>query len=210
MDENLVVFKGNTDGLYIYINEGRFEEIKKQLDAKLKKAKNFFQGGKVINFKGRDLTEEEENELRFIINEKYGLKIDCKKEEAKEIEKTNSKEFFEGIKEGETKFVKTTIRSGQSIEYDGNIVIFGDVNPGAVIKAKGNIVVLGNLRGIAHAGSDGNRDAIIFAFRLKSMQLRIADIIARSPDGEISSPLIPEIAKIKNDIVVVIPYSQKK
>ncbi len=72
-----------------------------------------------------------------------------------------------------TKFINTTIRSGQVIEYDGNIVIIGDVNPGALIKAKGNIIILGTMRGVAHAGVDGNHDAIVAAYNLQPTQLEL-------------------------------------
>ena len=72
-----------------------------------------------------------------------------------------------GIYEGKTKFLRKTIRSGQSINYPGNIVIIGDVNPGAEIYAAGNIIVFGNLRGVVHAGTNGNDKAIIAAFKLE-------------------------------------------
>ena len=36
---------------------------------------------------------------------------------------------------------------------------------------------LGNLRGLAHAGAKGNRDAIIEAVEINSTQIRIADIV---------------------------------
>ncbi len=83
-----------------------------------------------------------------------------------------------------TRFYNNTIRSGQVIEYNGNIVIIGDVNPGALVKATGNIVILGGkLRGgVAHAGTNGNENAYVAAYELQPTQLRIGDIIARKPD----------------------------
>ena len=87
---------------------------------------------------------------------------------------------------------------------EGNLVIIGDINPGAELIAAGNIVVMGSLRGIVHAGCDGNRDAIVSALYLQPTQLRIADIITRSPDGEakITEP-IPEIASIKDGRIYI-------
>ncbi len=81
-----------------------------------------------------------------------------------------------------TLYLRKTIRSGQSISSDGNIIVIGDVNPGAEIIAKGDITVWGILGGIAHAGSDGNNLARIRALKLNPVQIRIGEIFARRPD----------------------------
>jgi len=81
-----------------------------------------------------------------------------------------------------TLYLRKTIRSGQSISSDGNIIVIGDVNPGAEIIAKGDITVWGILGGIAHAGSDGNNFARIRALKLNPVQIRIGEIFARRPD----------------------------
>lgn len=90
-----------------------------------------------------------------------------------------------------TLYIQRTLRSGQSISSDGNIVIIGDVNPGSEIIAKGDITVWGVLGGIAHAGSQGNSYARIRALKMNAIQLRIADVFARRPD----SANIPYIQK---------------
>ncbi|MFQ8626252.1 MAG: septum site-determining protein MinC [Candidatus Gastranaerophilaceae bacterium] len=82
-----------------------------------------------------------------------------------------------------TLYIQRTLRSGQSITSDGNIVIIGDVNPGSEIIAKGDITVWGILGGIAHAGSEGNQYARIRALKMNAIQLRIADVFARRPDN---------------------------
>ena len=81
-----------------------------------------------------------------------------------------------------TLYIRRTIRSGQSISSDGNIIIIGDVNPGAEIIARGDITVWGILAGIAHAGSDGNDYARIRALKLNPVQIRIGKVFARRPD----------------------------
>ena len=63
------------------------------------------------------------------------------------------------------------------MEVEGSIVILGDVNSGAEIMATDNIVVLGSLRGLAHAGAKGNKQAIISAGMLDAVQLRISNIV---------------------------------
>lgn len=95
-------------------------------------------------------------------------------------------EYIEKSKETEklpTLYIQRNIRSGQSIKSDGNLVIVGDVNPGAEIIAKGDITVWGILGGIAHAGCDGDIYTKIRALKMNAIQLRIADIFARRPDS---------------------------
>lgn len=108
-----------------------------------------------------------------------------------------------------TLYIHRTLRSGQSISSEGNIVIIGDVNPGAEVVAKGDITVWGILGGIAHAGSDGNNYSKIRALKLNAIQIRIGDIFARRPDT-VNTPYIhrtdfyvPEEARVvKNHIVI--------
>lgn len=80
-----------------------------------------------------------------------------------------------------TKFVFENMRSGSEVEYDGNVIIFGDVNPGAKIIAKGSIVIMGNFRGMAHAGKGNDRECFIAALKLLPLQIRIQDVFAVPP-----------------------------
>ncbi len=106
----------------------------------------------------------------------------------------------------ETILVKRTLRSGQRLIYKGNIVIMGDVNPGAEVVAGNNIIVMGSLRGIVHAGANGNERAVVAAFRLRPTQLRIASYITRAPENDQHLEQ-PEIAFIQNGVVVIQRYS---
>ena len=108
-----------------------------------------------------------------------------------------------------TLYVQRTLRSGQSLKSDGNIVIIGDVNPGAEIIAKGDITVWGVLGGIAHAGSDGNNYSRIRALKLHAIQLRIGDIFARRPDTvnipyvQKTDSFVPEEARVSRKHIVI-------
>lgn len=99
------------------------------------------------------------------------------------------KNFKKDIETSETKFYKSPLRSGQKAEFEGSVVILGDVNSGAEIIAEDNIVVLGNLRGMAHAGAKGNEKAIIAAHSIESPQIRIASIIKERTREEVDSQL---------------------
>ena len=99
-----------------------------------------------------------------------------KKEEVNELGLYGIKKSFnKEIATSETKFYKGSIRSGQKMEFEGSLVILGDVNAGAEVLAEDNVVILGILRGMAHAGAKGNKEAIIAAASIESAQIRIAD-----------------------------------
>ncbi len=108
-----------------------------------------------------------------------------------------------------TLYIQRTLRSGQSIASDGNIVIIGDANPGSEIIAKGDITVWGVLGGIAHAGSAGNSYARIRALKMNAIQLRIADIFARRPDSanipyiQKSDTFVPEEACVRKKQIFI-------
>ncbi len=101
------------------------------------------------------------------------------------IKRTFSKE----IATSETKFHRGSLRSGQKIEYEGSLVVLGDVNSGAEVLAGENIVILGILRGLAHAGAKGNKEAIIAAASIESVQVRIANVVKEIEKDEIEEEI---------------------
>lgn len=112
-----------------------------------------------------------------------------------------------GPKGDRTLTLHRTLRSGASIRFDGDITVFGDVNPGAQLFASGNIVVLGTLKGMAHAGATGAEDSFIFGFDLQPTQLRIGRKIAIVPGKKPSkSGMSPDIARIEDGQIVIDPY----
>jgi septum site-determining protein MinC len=215
-----VSFKGVSEGVYIQIKGDDLESIISELDIKAKDSLAFFKGAKFLGIKANELSSDDLLEVKLILKYKYGFDIDLGQlpdhiKQAPIIEEYSSEEPHNGetilgIDEGITKFVYGTLRSGQEVEYEGNIVIIGDVNPGAILKAKGSIIVLGTLRGVAHAGLGGNLGAVVAAYNLLPTQLRINDIIVRPPDGDISQYKLPEVAKINNGVVVIEPYLPNK
>lgn len=208
MLDDKIVIKGNKDGLYAVISMNKFRDFDDMLDTlieKLSKGKRFYKGCTLrITTELKFITERELSKLKDILFDEFMIK-DCIFEDKEE----KSSKAFSGIYEGRTKFLRKTVRSGQVINYSGNIVIIGDVNPGAEILAAGNIIVLGTLRGVVHAGVGGNDKAIIAAFNLQPEILKISDIMTRSPD-EGSKPQYPEIARVKDETIIVEPYLLNK
>lgn len=114
-----------------------------------------------------------------------------------------------------TMYLKQTLRSGQVVNYEGNIVIIGDAHCGSEINAAGDITVWGILSGIAHAGSNGNEKARIRALKMNALQLRIADWYSRRPDGakilsqEKTNIFEPEEARVIDGVVVLFKMNEK-
>ena len=213
-----IVFKGNSEGLVIVIpDDYEFEQVLSEVERKVTSASRFFKGARIkVSYRGPKFTDEQEQAVKAILDEKSGAIIESfTKDEgpAREISIRQSgavsampvrSAFFAGIDEGNCKFVRSTVRNGIRIEYNGNVVVLGDVNPGAEIIAAGNVIVLGILRGMVHAGADGNKDAFIYALSLKPTQIRIAEAIARMPDDDESeSGICPEMATVKDGGIVV-------
>ena len=103
-----------------------------------------------------------------------------------------------------TNFHQGTVRSGEYLESPGDLLILGDVNPGAKVSAEGNIIIWGRLLGIAHAGSKGNSQATISALQLRPVQLRIASKVARGPKEKPQMGLA-EQAKIHGERIIISP-----
>jgi septum site-determining protein MinC len=111
----------------------------------------------------------------------------------------------------ETLYVEANLRSGQLIRYPGNVFVVGDVNPSAEIIAAGDIIIWGTLRGIVHAGADGDKEAKVIAMDLSAGQIRIADKVAafkevKAKDKKKDGNKVPELVKIENNDIIVKRY----
>ena len=152
-------------------------EIVENLRRKLPELKKLYKDEKTpITVTGKVLKNREIDEIQALIKDKIDVEIDF--DMPKSLGLSSIKKTFEKeIAISETKFHRGSLRSGQKLESDGSLVILGDVNSGAEVMASDNIVVLGALRGLAHAGAKGNKQAIISAGLLDTVQIRIANIV---------------------------------
>lgn len=155
----------------------QLEEILKELEPKLVELKKLYKDEKTpIKVVGKALKKGEINALQNVI--KNYIDVEIVFDISKELGLSSIvKPFNKETEISETRYYRGSLRSGQKIEVEGSIVIFGDVNSGAEVMATENIVILGTLRGLAHAGARGNMQAIIAANTLDAVQLRIANII---------------------------------
>ena len=152
-------------------------EIIQVLRKKLLELKKIYKSEKIpIKVTGKVLKNREIDEIQKLIKEKIDVDIDF--DMPKTLGLSSIKRTFEQATIiSETTFHRGSLRSGQKLEIEGSVVILGDVNSGAEVIASENIVVLGSLRGLAHAGAKGNKQAIIGAGTLDTVQIRIANII---------------------------------
>ncbi|MCM1266204.1 MAG: hypothetical protein NC200_08410 [Candidatus Gastranaerophilales bacterium] len=108
-----------------------------------------------------------------------------------------------------TLYLTQTLRSGQTVSYEGNIFIIGDAHPGSEVNATGDVTIWGILGGIVHAGSKGNTDAKVRALKLNPIQLRIANLYSRRNDTvnvpyvQKTNEFTPEEARIENNQIVI-------
>jgi septum site-determining protein MinC len=192
---SLIQIKGLRDGLLVSLNDAPWEIQRAALIARVDAQPSFFQGARLaLDVTSQVLHVNEMVELRDQLSERgiflwavisesptteqtaqlLGLATRISKPRPEELRQFS----VEDLGEETALFLNRTLRSGTRIEFAGHIVVLGDVNPGAEIVAEGNVVVWGRLRGMVHAGSKGNRDAVICALDLSPTQLRIADEVS--------------------------------
>lgn len=189
-----------------------FMDIKKGLKEEIGQAQNYPLGTKVNIYIGnKNLSHKQIRELEDILLD-HGLHLKelmangpPEQENSSFLPKDEGNAGFPADmpEYEETALIRRNLRSGQKCFAKGNIVILGDVNPGAEVIAGGNILVMGVLRGMAHAGALGDENAVIAAYRLSPTQLRIANHITRPPDGEVIMVNTPELARIRAGKVVI-------
>jgi septum site-determining protein MinC len=80
--------------------------------------------------------------------------------------------------------VERPVRSGQQLyARDRDLVVIGDVSPGAEVIADGHVHVYGTLGGRAIAGARGRRDAAIFTLELRAELVAVCGIYRTFEDG---------------------------
>lgn len=181
--KQLVTIKGTRDGLMLYLDDScSFEELMDELDSSLANNHGEEQDQMItvkVHLGDRYVHREQEEAIREVIRKKNKLVVE--KVDSNVITKQQALSWME---DSEVKIINKIIRSGQVVEVKGDMLLIGDVNSGGTVIASGNIFVMGTLRGVAHAGSEGYRNAVIAASHMLPSQLRIADYISRSPDYE--------------------------
>lgn len=215
-----ITIKGKNGGFEIAVSaRTTFNELRESLIKKLDKSKDFFAGSEArLVFTGKAVTKAQEHDIKRLLEMDYDItdvtftsgrknkaaSADEKKPTVKEVDEPAgdqveliSKNYFDA----KSIFVSHTLRSGQRVECEGDVVVLGDVNVGAEVIAGGSVAVMGTLRGLVHAGATGRSDVVVAANALLPGQLRISGKIAVFPEGKQAPG--PEIAEFKQGSVIV-------
>ena len=226
-----VQIKGIREGLLITLGEGDWEEVRQALLEHLDQQAEFLRGARLaLDVGTRAIKAVDLGRLRSDISEKdltlwavlsesplteqtaqsLGLAIRLSKPARPPAGKDAFLPHQAALSTAEESalLLRRTLRSGFSIKFDGHIAVIGDVNPGAEIIAAGDVLVWGRLRGMVHAGANGNESSVVCALDLSPTQLRIADHIALAPKRK-GKPQ-PEMAHIQNGQVVAEPWDPKR
>ncbi len=189
MMNNCVSIVLGKEEITLKINEkAKEEEIEKCLEEKIPELKKLYQDEKTPIFvTGKVLKTKEMEMVQSIIQKEIEVSIEFDSPKVLGLHGIK-KAFVEEIESSETKFHRGSLRSGKKIEFEGSLVIMGDVNRGAEIIAGENIVVLGTLRGMAHAGAKGNKKAFVAANEIDVAQIRIANVIKEMERSEEEEP----------------------
>lgn len=226
MSEEIVKFRGGIGGLQLLYSEtADFAAVEKAVRAKLEAESKFFSEGTTIQIYTGGLTADQQENLRSLFKnhgvilqytdvppaERKAVPVNKAAREAKttvnsELAQTSANEQKIG-KMQEMLVIDRTVRGGEEITSKGSVLICGNVNPGAHIIAGGSIDIRGTCRGLVHAGAYGDTNAFIIADHLMPLQIRIADLIARSPD-QLEKSERAERASIKEGQIIVEPIER--
>jgi len=210
----LIAIKGSKDGLRLQLDEqAAWEEVLDALRTQISQGASFFNGAQlVVDIGERALAEDQLAALLELMHQ-HGVRPESLASTARESRSSARAVGLaarplartpESEDRSEAAFAWRTVRSGQVIRHHGHVTVLGDVNAGGEIIAGGNVLVWGRLRGTVHAGALGDRKAVICALELAPTQLRIADLIARAPEG--GAGRFPEVAFVENDQIGVEPW----
>ena len=191
------------DEIIVRISEGaEYKEIIECLNKKIPALKKLYKTEKTpILVMGKVLKNKEINEIKEIIQSNIDVEVNF--DSPKVLGLHGIKRTFEKeINNSETMFHRGSLRSGQKIEFEGSLVILGDVNAGAEVIAGENIVILGVLRGLAHAGAKGNKKAIIASNLIESPQIRISNVIKEIEKDELEQNYRCAFIDDNNEIIM--------
>lgn len=225
----MMQIKGIKDGLLITLGEGEWPDIESALIAHVEDKSAFFQGARVALDVGnhilraaemgalRDKLSSKEISLWAVISnspvteqtaQMLGLATRLSTPRPDRVVRPLDTTLV-----GENAvFVQRTLRSGFKVAHNGHVIVMGDVNPGAEVVAGGSVIIWGKLRGVVHAGVDGDENAVVCALDMDPTQLRIAGFVATSPhrSGGWLKKIEPEIARVVDGQLISEPWYPKK
>lgn len=207
----MITVKGSPKGIVIFIDDTDYETGRQELEEKLSSSADFFKGVELNVFlTSNTLSEAELYFLRDTITRVLTETTVIFSEDAPKLLPQRHSDIDElEADESVTKYVRKTVKNGETVEYPYSVVIIGDVEEGASIVAGGNVTVMGNLFGKVHAGAGGNRSAVVIAMKLMPEKLLISDLSATVKQSTVKRILggKPEIAYVARNTVKIEQYT---
>lgn len=182
--DRLVTIRSSRYGLDIELDpDAEFQVLLKVLTEKFRDSARFFKDAKMaLSFSGRILDRVQEDQILNVISENTQISVLCIVERNDKNElmyKSIVERTLADVRKKDGQFYRGTLERRQVLESDSNIVILGDVEPGAYVAAKGSVVIVGALYGSVHAGASGDRSSFVVALNMQPRQLCIGDIQAK-------------------------------
>ncbi|SFK23583.1 septum site-determining protein MinC [Marinilactibacillus piezotolerans] len=186
--QKIVTLKGTKDGFQLLVDQAAafqtvLDEISKLIEPLKKEATADKPLELTIKTGNKLFTDKEKNATITLIEEKSHLKV--KNIEAEVVTIDSALKWHNEVS---PKLQISTVRSGQIIEAEGDLLLVGSVHPGGIVKATGSIFILGDLRGTAHAGAKGKKESVVVANFSYDAQVRIVDHVhvIEQPDAKVS------------------------
>ena len=176
--KNLVYIKGTKQGLVLQLDDQcSYTDLLTELQAKVSDPALDGSAEVQLHLGNRYCTEAQTKEIIAITQSNSHLRVSRVRSDVITVEESNRR-----VMERQSETYVGIVRSGQVVKAEGDLVVVGDVNPNAKVVAGGNIYVLGRLKGMAHAGANGNREAVIAASWLEATHLKIDDALETMTD----------------------------
>ncbi|SRR5258706_133607 len=228
MTDDAITIKGIREGLLLTVKPdgGEWSEIAVRVAERIDEQKAFFKGARMALDVGvRPVIQLELDRLRSILKNReitlwavvsasettksaaqnLGLETSLVTHNEEQLETTPVDPEEAG---SSGVLINHTLRNGRTVRNQGHVVVHGDVNPGAQIIAGGSVYVWGRVRGIVHAGANGDETAVVCALDLTPVQLRIASYITVSPEDKRRKPR-PEMASVREGRIIAEPWSNE-
>lgn len=231
--KDAIVIKGISQGILITLQpEADWEDALKLIGTTIDRQATFFKGAQVVlDVKDRRLSNPALHALSQLLDERDVRLAGILGSEEETLSSAQALELATNLADIEPPtlpqrpedvvaafdseeygtagvLIKRTLRSGRTIRSAGHVVVIGDVNSGAEIVAVGDIIVWGKIRGIVHAGAQGDQSAVVCALDLMPVQLRIASLITVPPQEKRRRKVQPEMAFISdNGQIEAVPWT---
>ncbi len=190
----ILTVKGHSEKIELHFNsEVSVEEACRAVE-KLPEKNTFFTAIDCnITYSGISLSYNEEMKFEKSVKKSFGKESVFVKQH-----RLSSRQIRYSLDDEETlcSVISSSLRSGEEIVSRGDVVIYGDVNPGASVVANGNVTVIGVLRGSVYIKKEGK----VYATYMNPSQIRIGKLFSyNNMDGKVG----PAVAMVENDEIII-------